>query len=117
MISIILQNSPVTVLKEINLIQDLMTVAPVVGVLGWWIYSLKSEAKDQKEYFLNLIKDQRKEIAELTRDYKQMAEKSIEILTLTDDKLKKSEVNTESIKEIHNIVKELSTLVKNHLIK
>lgn len=104
-------------MDEVTLIKELVTVAPVVGVLGWWVYSLKSDLKDIKEAHVEEIKRERLENSELTKDYKKMAEKSIEILTLTDDKLKKTEEKGQVIQDIHRIVNELNALVKNHLIK
>ena len=93
-------------MTEVSIIKELLTVAPVVGVLGWWVSSLKNQLKQERE-----------ENKEITQDYKKMAEKSIEVLTLADDKLKKNEFSGERINDIHRIVNELSELVKAHLIK
>jgi hypothetical protein len=100
-----------------NLIQELFKVAPVVGVLGWWIYSLKADLKDTKEKYEGLLKSEKDENTELIRDYKSMAEKAIQIITLTEDKLRKTEASNKNVEEIHRIVNELNTLIKNHLIK
>jgi acetolactate synthase small subunit len=37
-------------MEEIDIVKYLIEVAPVVGVLGWWIYSLKKEKKELQQY-------------------------------------------------------------------
>jgi len=89
-------------MESINVMQQLFTVAPVVGVLGWWISNL-----------LKQIKELRTENREHINNYKTMAENAIKIITLADDKLSKDEGNNEKIINIHRMVEESLNIIKN----
>lgn len=50
--------------ENFDILSHLFTVAPVVGVLGWFIYYLKSELKSERERTTTLTD----EIIEMSRD-------------------------------------------------
>lgn len=79
-----------------EIVYELMKVAPAVGIMAWWVYSLKEQLKDLKEDNKNF-----------TEDYKKMAENAIKVVTIADDRLKNDQSNNEQIKDIHRMVGEL----------
>ena len=93
-------------MEEINIVSELIKIAPAVGILGYWVFSLKAELKAEKE-----------ENKQNTIDYKTMAENAIKIITLADDKLSKDQGNNEKVTDIHRMVAETLEIVKKHIFK
>ena len=90
-------------MEELDIISKLIDVAPVVGVLGYWVYSEKVSNKKLKQ-----------DVQQYAADYKQMAENAIKIITLADDKLSKDQKSDEKVRDIHRMVSEVLEIIKGH---
>lgn len=54
-------------MDELNIIEYLIEIAPVVGVLGWWIVSLKQDNKELREYMRTTDRERDKMLDNLAR--------------------------------------------------
>lgn len=76
----------------------------LMGVAIWW---LNDNRKEMKSEFASLIRDKDKEISDYSRDYKELANKSISVLILVEDKLKNDAHSSKTIEDIHRIVQDI----------
>jgi len=84
-----------------EILQELFKVAPVVGVMGYFIWLRNKEIKDYKE-----------DNKQLVEDFKSMTENAIKIITLTEDRLDKTQSQGKEITEIKTIVKDIKDLLQ-----
>jgi hypothetical protein len=54
-------------MEEFSIIKYLVEVAPVLGVLGWWVYSLKQDNKELRAYILETDKEKDKVLDNLAK--------------------------------------------------
>ena len=97
---------------EIDIIIELIKYVPVVGVLGWWIYSLKQQTTSSETLYQKREEDLLAKLDTSSKDYKKLAEDAIKVITLADDKLRQNNDQSDTIKDIHRIVKELNSKIK-----
>ena len=97
---------------EIDIIIELIKYVPVVGVLGWWIYSLKQQTTSSETLYQKREEDLLAKLDTSSQDYKKLAEDAIKVITLADDKLRKNNDQNDTVKDIHRIVKELNSKIK-----
>ena len=97
---------------EIDIIIELIKYVPVVGVLGWWIYSLKQQTTSSETLYQKREEDLLAKLDTSSQDYKKLAEDAIKVITLADDKLRQNNDQSDTIKDIHRIVKELNSKIK-----
>ena len=97
---------------EIDIIIELIKYVPVVGVLGWWIYSLKQQTTSSEILYQKREEDLLAKLDTSSKDYKKLAEDAIKVITLADDKLRKNNDQNDTVKDIHRIVKELNSKIK-----
>lgn len=83
-------------------------VAPVVAVLAaavWGLWILLGKKEEE-------IKKLNDDLKEYSKDYKELANKSLSVLILVDDKLKNDNHSNDVIKEVHRIVQEILEIEK-----
>jgi hypothetical protein len=97
---------------EIDIIIELIKYVPVVGVLGWWIYSLKQQSTSSETLYQKREDDLLTKLDTSSKDYKKLAEDAIKVITLADDKLRQNNNQSDTVKDIHRIVKELNSKIK-----
>jgi len=97
---------------EIDIIIELIKYVPVVGVLGWWIYSLKQQSTSSETLYQKREEDLLNKLDTSSQDYKKLAEDAIKVITLADDKLRQNNNQSDTVKDIHRIVKELNSKIK-----
>ena len=97
---------------EIDIIIELIKYVPVVGVLGWWIYSLKQQTTSSETLYQKREEDLLAKLDTSSKDYKKLAEDAIKVITLADDKLRQNNDQSDTVKDIHRIVKELNSKIK-----
>ena len=97
---------------EIDIIIELIKYVPVVGVLGWWIYSLKQQTTSSETLYQKREEDLLAKLDTSSKDYKKLAEDAIKVITLADDKLRQNNNQSDTVKDIHRIVKELNSKIK-----
>jgi len=97
---------------EIDIIIELIKYVPVVGVLGWWIYSLKQQTTSSETLYQKREEDLLAKLDTSSQDYKKLAEDAIKVITLADDKLRQNNDQSDTVKDIHRIVKELNSKIK-----
>ena len=97
---------------EIDIIIELIKYVPVVGVLGWWIYSLKQQTTSSETLYQKREEDLLAKLDTSSQDHKKLAEDAIKVITLADDKLRQNNDQSDTIKDIHRFVKELNSKIK-----
>jgi Fic family protein len=98
-------------MQEVNIIEYLLQVAPAVGVLGWWIFSLKEQIKAQREELI----DERKYSREQDKDNLTALNGMVKAL---DQLLKEGkEVNRDTIQAIKETAESTAEKIINHIDK
>lgn len=88
----------------------------VGGLIVWWLVQNRKEMKleytaliEQRNTQITTLNTELKDYA---KDYKDLANKSLSVLILVDDKLKADNHSGETIKEVHRIVQEILDIEK-----
>lgn len=99
-----------------NELIKLGSFAVLGGCVIWWLLTNRKELINQHNEVIKekdkLITDLNVELKEYSKDYKEMANKSLSVLILVDDKLKNDATNSENIKDIHRMVSEIIEIEK-----
>lgn len=97
-------------------LMKLGSVFVIMGAIIWWLLTNRKELIEQHTELMNkkdeLIAGLNIELKDYSKDYKEMANKSLSVLILVDDKLKNDVTNSKNIEEIHRMVGEIIEIEK-----
>lgn len=96
-------------MEAINIWSELLKMGVVFVLMGLAVLYLHNQTK-AKEKKIESLED---ELKDYSKDYNSLANNSLKVLTLVDDKLKSDNQGNEINKDIHRIVLEILELEKS----
>lgn len=95
-------------MESVEIFQELAKLGMVFVLMGIAVLYMKNQ-KDKAD---KKVDDLEKELKDYSKDYRDLANNSLKVLTLVDDKLKSDILNNDHVREIHRMVSEILEIEK-----